>query len=106
VSKSAGADELVTAVKRVAEGGRYVEREIAGELAFVQLPSEDPLQQLSTREVEVVRLLGEGSSLAEIAETMGVAYKTIANTCSAVKTKLGVQRTADLIRLSMELKRL
>ncbi|MGZ5890318.1 MAG: response regulator, partial [Hyphomicrobium sp.] len=49
VSKSAGADELVTAVKRVAEGGRYVEREIAGELAFAQLSSEDPLQQLSTR---------------------------------------------------------
>jgi two-component system, NarL family, invasion response regulator UvrY len=106
VSKSAGANELITAVKRVADGGRYVDREIANELAFVQLPSEDPLQRLSTREIEIVRLLGEGNSLAEIGETLGLAYKTVANTCSAIKTKLGVQRTADLIRLSVDPKRL
>ena len=105
VSKSAGADELVTAVKRVAEGGRYVEREIAGELAFAQIFSEsdDPLQRLSTRELEILRLLGEGNSLTEIAQVIGVAYKTVANTCSIIKSKLGVERTADLIRLSMEL---
>jgi DNA-binding NarL/FixJ family response regulator len=104
VSKSAGADELVTAVKRVAEGGRYVEREIAGELAFTQLSAEDPLQQLTTRELEILRLLGEGNSLTEIAQAIGVAYKTVANTCSIIKSKLGVERTADLIRVSMELK--
>jgi DNA-binding NarL/FixJ family response regulator len=104
VSKSAGADELVTAVKRVAEGGRYVEREIAGELAFAQLSARDPLQQLTTREIEVLRLLGEGNSLTEIAQSIGVAYKTVANTCSIIKSKLGVERTADLIRVSMELK--
>ena len=60
-------------MKRVAEGGRYVEREIAGELAFAQLSTEDPLQQLSTREIEILRLLGEGNSLTEIAQSIGVA---------------------------------
>jgi two-component system, NarL family, invasion response regulator UvrY len=104
VSKSAGADELVTAISRVAEGGRYVEREIAGELAFAQLAARDPLQQLTTREIEILRLLGEGNSLTEIAQSIGVAYKTVANTCSIIKSKLGVERTADLIRVSMELK--
>ena len=104
VSKSAGADELIAAVKRVAEGGRYVEREIAGELAFTQLSTDDPLQQLTTREIEILRLLGEGNSLTEIAQATGVAYKTVANTCSIIKSKLGVERTADLIRVSMELK--
>ena len=105
VSKSASVDELLTAVKRVAEGGRYVEREIAGELAFAQLFSEldDPLQRLSTREIEILRLLGEGNTLTEIAQVIGVAYKTVANTRSIIKRKLGVERTADLIRLSMEL---
>jgi two-component system, NarL family, invasion response regulator UvrY len=104
VSKSAGANELVTAVKRVAEGGRYVEQEIASELAFSELSAEDPLQQLTTREIEILRLLGEGNSLTEIARSIGVAYKTVANTCSIIKSKLGVERTADLIRVSIELK--
>ncbi len=104
VSKSAGADELVTAVRRVAEGGRYVEQEIASELAFSELSAQDPLQQLTTREIEILRLLGEGNSLTEIAQSIGVAYKTVANTCSMIKSKLGVERTADLIRVSLELK--
>jgi len=104
VSKSAGADELITAVKRVADGGRYVERDIAGELAFTQLSTDDPLQRLTMREIEILRLLGEGNSLTEIAKSIGVAYKTVANTCSIIKSKLGVERTADLIRVSMELK--
>lgn len=104
VSKSAGAEELVAAVKRVAEGGRYVESEIASELAFSQLATEDPLQQLTTREIEILRLLGDGNSLTEIAKATGVAYKTVANTCSIIKSKLGVERTADLIRVAIELK--
>ena len=104
VSKSAGAEELVAAVKRVSEGGRYVESEIASELAFSQLANEDPLQQLTTREIEILRLLGDGNSLTEIAQATGVAYKTVANTCSIIKSKLGVERTADLIRVAIELK--
>ncbi len=105
VSKSAGADELVTAVKKVAAGGRYVEHSLADELAFSQISSDDdPIRQLTTREVEILRLLGDGNSLTEIASSIGVAYKTVANACSALKSKLGVERTADLIRVSIELR--
>jgi DNA-binding NarL/FixJ family response regulator len=104
VSKSAGADELLTAVSRIAEGGRYVESEIASELAFTPAHSEDPLRQLSTREIEIISLLREGRSLTDISHSMGLAYKTIANACSNLKSKLGLQRTADLIRLTMEIK--
>lgn len=102
VSKSADAGELVTAVKKIASGDRYLDRSMASELVFSSSFHEDPLHKLSNREVEILRLLGEGKSLAEIADTFGVAYKTIANSCSRLKEKLGVERTADLIRLSIE----
>jgi DNA-binding NarL/FixJ family response regulator len=102
VSKSASAEELVEAVKRVAEGGRYVDRELAAELALLPAASDDPLQRLSAREIEILRLLGEGKSLNEIAATFGIAYKTVANTCTRLKEKLGLERTADLIRISIE----
>lgn len=104
VSKSAEAGELVTAVKKIASGDRYLDRTMASELVFSASLHDDPLHKLSNREVEILRLLGEGKSLAEIADTFGVAYKTIANTCSRLKEKLGVERTADLIRLSIERK--
>ncbi|WP_072396919.1 response regulator transcription factor [Hyphomicrobium sp. CS1GBMeth3] len=102
VSKSAEAGELVTAVKKIASGDRYLDRSMASELVFSQAFTEDPLHKLSNREVEILRLLGEGKSLAEIAATFGIAYKTVANSCSRLKEKLGVERTADLIRLSVE----
>ena len=102
VTKSASADELVAAVRQVADGGHYIEVELASKLAIGQFDGEDPLHQLSTREVEILRLLGDGKSLTAIAETLGVSYKTVANTCSLIKNKLGLQRTADLIRVSLE----
>lgn len=102
VSKSAPLDELLTAVKRVAEGETYLDRELASDLAFSRGTADDPLANLSNREVEILRLLGEGKSLTQIAGTFGIAYKTVANSCSRLKTKLGLERTTDLIRVSLE----
>jgi len=102
VSKSADADELVVAVKRIASGDRYLDRSMASDLVFTAAAPDDPLQRLSGREAEILKLLGEGRSLAEIATDFGIAYKTVANCCSRLKEKLGVERTADLIRLSVE----
>jgi two-component system invasion response regulator UvrY len=100
VSKNAAPDELLTAVRRVAAGGRYVEAEIAQAMALGA--GAETLNALSPRELEIMRLLAAGSSLAEIAEALGASYKTIANTCTLIKSKLGVARTADLVRLAIE----
>lgn len=103
VSKNAAPDELLTAVQKVAEGGRYIEAEIAQEMALQNAPAPPSLQSLSERELEILRLLGRGHSLTEIAQSLGVAYKTVANTCTQIKAKLAVARTSDLIRLSIEM---
>ncbi len=103
LSKNASAAELLTAVRRVADGGRYIENEIAQELALRATPPGDGLQDLTERDLEIMRLLAEGRSLAEIAEALGIGYKTVANACSTIKAKLGVPRTNDLVRLAMTL---
>ena len=102
VSKSAPADELLEAVKRVSAGETYVDRELAGAIGPEQAAGADPYDNLTNREVEILRLLGDGKSIAEMAATFGVAYKTVANSCSLLKVKLGLARTADLIRLSLD----
>jgi two-component system invasion response regulator UvrY len=100
LSKNAAPDEILTAVRRIAAGGRYVEAEIAQALALGA--GGEALDALSPRELEIMRLLAAGSSLAEIAEALGASYKTVANTCTLIKAKLGVARTADLVRLAIE----
>lgn len=102
VGKSAAAEELIVAVKRAADGQRYMDRDLADDLARMPAAADDPMSRLTNREAEILRLLGEGKSLTEIAGTFGIAYKTVANSCSRLKEKLGLERTADLIRVSIE----
>jgi DNA-binding NarL/FixJ family response regulator len=102
VSKNASPDELLTAIRRVGAGGRYVEQEIAQALALQTTTPASSLAQLAPRELEILRQLAAGKSLSEIADVLGLGYKTIANNCSLIKTKLGVTRTADLLRLALE----
>lgn len=103
VSKNASPEELEIALHRVIDGGRYVEKEIAQELAVHGPVDADPWNRLTERDLEILRLLSEGRSLAQIAAAIGLSYKTVANVCTRIKAKLGVTRTADLVRLSIEM---
>jgi two-component system, NarL family, invasion response regulator UvrY len=102
MTKNASPDELLIAVRRVSAGGRYVEAELAQALAAPGAGGRQTLENLTARELEIMRLLAKGASLAEIADAVGVGYKTVANNCSQIKSKLGVSRTADLVRLAIE----
>ena len=101
ISKNIAPDELLTAVQRVAAGGRYVEQQIAQQLALGAGATDHTIGQLTARELEIMRLLGQGRSTAEIAAVLGVGYKTVANTLSQMKIKLGAARTADLVRMAV-----
>jgi two-component system invasion response regulator UvrY len=101
LSKNASSEELMDAVRRVVDGGRYVEAEIAQGLALLGTADGQMMERLTERDLEIMRLLGDGQGLSYIADALGVSYKTIANTCTQIKAKLGVTRTADLVRLSI-----
>ena len=102
VSKNAAPDELLKAIRAVLDGRLYVESEIAQELGDGEIADKNYLRPLTRRDLEIMRLLARGQSLAQIANSLGVAYKTVANTCSHIKEKLGVSRTADLIRIAID----
>ncbi len=103
VSKQAPPQQILEGIARVARGQSYVAPDLAQALALqaARAPAH-PLSGLSTRDLEIMRLLGEGRSLAQIAAALSLSYKTVANTCGRIKAKLGVRRTADLIRLSVQ----
>jgi two-component system, NarL family, invasion response regulator UvrY len=103
VSKSATAEEFVEAVRQVGHGRRYIENEIALQLAVRKLSRADPFDQLTAREIDILRLLGDGKTYTQIAAALGVSYKTVANSSCVIKEKLQVGTTAELIRLSVEM---
>lgn len=98
VAKSAPSDELLLAIRKAARGEAYVDSATMQDLGAASPAA----RKLSTRELEILHMLGDGKSLSDIADGLGVAYKTIANTSTRIKEKLGVERTSDLIRLAIE----
>lgn len=102
LTKNAPPEELLEAIGRVAAGHTYIEREIAEGLVFASIrASPDPLKDLSSRDLEILRQLAQGRTLSQIADTVGIGYKTVANNCGRIKARLGVTSTADLVRIAM-----
>lgn len=96
---------LVKAVREVAGGGVFLMPKIANRLAFDRnTGGTNPLAALTPRELEILRMLGSGLGMAEIAEATQVSYKTIANSCSIMKRKLGARTPMDLMRIALEQK--
>jgi DNA-binding NarL/FixJ family response regulator len=101
VSKNAMPEEFLEAIDAVLAGAVAVEKSVQREMAVRDLAEDAYLKPLTERDIEILRLLAAGNSLSEIAAKLGIAYKTVANTLSRIKEKLGVGQTSDLIRIAV-----
>lgn len=104
LDKANAAAQLVEAVRRVHAGGRYITASLAEHLAgqAVDAGRSPRHLKLSTRELEVLRLMGSGVSLKEIAARLNVNAKTISTYRARVLSKLGLESNADLVRYALE----
>lgn len=103
VSKTGDPNDLLEAIREVGSGGVYLPPAIARSIAFAgPAVAKSPLSKLNSREMEILRLLSSGKSLSEIAWLIHSPYKTVANTSSIIRQKLGVKTSAELVRLAIE----
>jgi two-component system, NarL family, invasion response regulator UvrY len=103
VSKTGDPQDLVDAIREVGKGGVYLPPALARSMAFAgPAVANNPLSKLNSREMEILRLLSAGKSLSEIAWLVHSPYKTVANTSSIIRQKLGVRTSAELVRLAIE----
>jgi DNA-binding NarL/FixJ family response regulator len=103
VSKTGDPNDLVEAIREVGKGGVYLPAAIARSVAFAGPAfAQSPLSKLTSREIEILRLLSAGKSLSEIAWLVHSSYKTIANTSSIIRQKLGLRSSSELVRFAIE----
>jgi DNA-binding NarL/FixJ family response regulator len=103
VLKSAGAGDLITAIRTVREGGLFLSPE-ASEQALRNLgePQRDPPRSvLGRREAEILRLIAQGRRSSEIAARLGITVGTVSVHRSNLKRKLGLRTTAELTRYAI-----
>jgi two-component system, NarL family, invasion response regulator UvrY len=104
VTKASAPAVLVEAVHTVARGKRYLSPDVAQKLALrASSASDGSMAGLSPREFEILRLIVKGMPLRDIAQSMGLNAKTIANHQSQIKNKLGAESAVQLIRIGEDL---
>ena len=103
ISKGSPVDEMVTAIRRVMSGQRYLCAEVANNLAFIGLPGhESPFSKLSQREAEVVSLILQGKTIKEMSEMLALSDKTINTYRYRLYEKLKVKNDVELTRLAIK----
>jgi two-component system invasion response regulator UvrY len=104
ILKDTSSRDLLEAFEKVRAGAHYLGGELAMQVALVGSGARrDPLAELTPRELQMLGLLAEGKPYGRIADDLGISYKTVVNTCSQLKQKLGAKNLPDLIRLAVQL---
>jgi DNA-binding NarL/FixJ family response regulator len=99
LNKQSAADELIIAIRRVLAGRRYVSAALAERLAAAldaTATEREPHDALSDREFEVLRLIGVGRAVSEIAESLHLSVKTVSTYRARILEKLSLKSTAEL----------
>jgi len=106
ISKGSPVEEMVTAIRTVYSGKRYLCSEVANNLAFQGLPgaNDSPFEKLSQRESEVTNLILQGKSIKEMSDMLVLSDKTINTYRYRLYEKLKVKNDVELTRLAVKFK--
>jgi len=102
VLKQSAGEELVEAVRLAAAGQTYLNPRLGAQVASAPLAPGGPPDDLSNREVEVLRLLALGHTNAEIAEQLILSVRTIESHRANIQSKTGATTRAELVRYALE----
>lgn len=104
LTKDHSPEQLVEAIRRVARGGRYVSQALAEKLAesFDNGLEKAPHERLSDREFEVLRCLGSGMAVKDVATRLALSAKTVSTYRGRLLEKMGLSSNADLVKYVVE----
>jgi DNA-binding NarL/FixJ family response regulator len=107
ILKTCGAQEIVRAIHSVARGTRYITPRLAGDLVSTLLTTgtqESGRQTiLTSRQLQVLKLLVEGKTMKEVANVLGISTRTTESHKYEIMRQLGVRTTAELIRYAVRI---
>lgn len=105
MTKDAEPAELVEAIRRLVAGRKYITGELAEQLALTvgQDFDEQPHERLSDREFQVMRMIGAGSTVSEIAEELHLSVKTISTYRTRILEKMSLRNNSEIMQYAIRL---
>jgi DNA-binding NarL/FixJ family response regulator len=106
LNKQESNDKLLVAIRTILNGERFVSAEVTQRLVTQALSNRgentDPVEQLTDRELEILRMIGEGLTTGAIASRLHISTHTIDTHRENIKRKLGANNAAELNRLAVQ----
>jgi DNA-binding NarL/FixJ family response regulator len=104
LTKESVSAELVTAIRKVHRGGKYISPGLAEKIAFaLDTDSEKMLHEtLSDREYQVMYMIASGKTVTEIAEEINLSVKTISTYRARILEKMNMKTNAELTRYAFQ----
>lgn len=104
LTKESVPDELMSAIRKILRGGKYISNSLAERLAFAidEKTEKQPHELLSDREYQVFCLIASGKGLTEIAEEMSLSVKTVSTYRSRILEKMKMKSNAELIHYAIK----
>ena len=104
LTKDSPTDQLITVIRRLAKGGKYVNPELAEKLLFNPVMESDKLTHttFSDREFHVCKLIVAGESLTAIANKLSLSVKTVSTYRSRILEKMNMKNNAQLVRYAIQ----
>jgi two-component system, NarL family, response regulator NreC len=102
VLKEAADDELVEAVRRAAAGDTYLNPRLGAALAAAPLKPSGPPDDLTEREVEILRLIALGHTNVEIGQQLYLSVRTVESHRAHIQQKLRRSSRAELVRYALD----
>jgi two-component system, NarL family, invasion response regulator UvrY len=104
ILKDTAVDDLLEALQAVQVGKPYLSPDLASQVAMVRTPSrQDPLAELTPRQLQTLTLLAEGKDYSRIARDLNIGYKTVVKVSYELKCKLNARDLPQLIRTAVRL---
>jgi DNA-binding NarL/FixJ family response regulator len=104
LTKESASDELIKAIRKVNNGGKYISPTLAEKIAFAL--DEDsgklPHETLSDREFQVLRMIGAGKTVSQIAEALNLSIKTVSTYRTRILEKMRMENNAELMHYTMQ----
>ncbi|MDP2543634.1 UvrY/SirA/GacA family response regulator transcription factor [Photobacterium damselae subsp. piscicida] len=103
LTKGAGPDEMVNAIRMVNSGQRYISPEIAQQMALSQFASnsENPFKDLSERELQIMMMITKGQKVTDISEQLSLSPKTVNSYRYRLFNKLDISGDVELTHLAI-----
>ena len=103
LTKESAPEELITAIRKVSGGGKYVSPSLAEKLAtHLSKERERPAHEiLSDREYQVMLMIASGMTVGEIADTLSLSVKTISTNRARIMNKMGMKNNAEIIHYAI-----